>query len=118
MFRRSGLYRLTHSMKSCTYCGRENNDDALHCRECCTQFHASSVGDLGRVPFMVAGCGFLFMGSVVGFLSLLDLTHSWMAALLANLAVVVGGVLLAKYFREPTARSQDQMHRIPGRVTF
>ncbi len=27
-------------MKECSYCGRENPDDALHCRECGTKFEA------------------------------------------------------------------------------
>ena len=29
-------------MKKCTYCGRENPDDATHCKECVTAFEVSS----------------------------------------------------------------------------
>ena len=30
-------------MKKCSYCGRENSDEAVHCRECGTEFVVPSV---------------------------------------------------------------------------
>jgi hypothetical protein len=31
-----GVKRLQHTMKNCAYCGKENDDDAVYCRECGT----------------------------------------------------------------------------------
>src|SRR5436190_6045546 len=32
-------------MKNCSYCGRENEDAAVHCIECATEFSANMVKD-------------------------------------------------------------------------
>ena len=37
-------------MKKCSYCGHENSDDALHCRECGTEFKSSSEPPLPEKP--------------------------------------------------------------------
>ncbi|HEV2436276.1 MAG TPA: site-2 protease family protein [Verrucomicrobiae bacterium] len=38
-------------MKRCSYCGRENEDDAVHCRECgTTEFEGSSTAATAPVP--------------------------------------------------------------------
>jgi hypothetical protein len=32
-------------VKSCAYCGRENGDDASHCRECGTEFPSAGASE-------------------------------------------------------------------------
>lgn len=37
-------------MKKCTYCGRENQDEATHCKECATAFDALSEASQPEMP--------------------------------------------------------------------
>lgn len=37
-------------MKKCDYCGKENTDDAIHCRECGTEFKSPASVDTAAEP--------------------------------------------------------------------
>jgi Putative prokaryotic signal transducing protein/zinc-ribbon domain len=37
-------------MKKCTYCGKENSDEALHCSECGTEFKSPTSVDTPAEP--------------------------------------------------------------------
>jgi hypothetical protein len=57
-------------MKKCAYCGRENNDEAMHCQECGTEFAAPSVAagpgqprDLTWLEWL--GCVLRYAGMIV-----------------------------------------------------
>jgi hypothetical protein len=68
-------------MKSCGYCGRENEDEAVHCTECGTVFEdmAAQVeiaakgdsGSRGRKAFRILGllCGLLALGLLAAIFS-------------------------------------------------
>ena len=42
----TSTFNLQHTMKNCAYCGKENDDDAIHCRACGTDgFKALASAD-------------------------------------------------------------------------
>jgi|ERR1022692_2444780 hypothetical protein len=45
-------------MKACRYCGRQNNEEALHCSECATPFTVDSPSG-GLAPVLVSPLAFL-----------------------------------------------------------
>jgi hypothetical protein len=58
-------------MKTCDYCGRENTDDAVHCRGCGTRFASEHDPKPPKSPERIAAEKKIFTGSLfclVGFL--------------------------------------------------
>jgi hypothetical protein len=64
-------------MKTCDYCGRENTDDAAHCRECGTRF----VSENDPLPFKslehVAAGKKMFTGALIGLVGLVMSLLTW-----------------------------------------
>jgi len=58
-------------MKTCDYCGRDNSDDAAHCRECGTRFGPEDEPELFKRPERLAVVKKILFGTIfclVGFL--------------------------------------------------
>jgi uncharacterized RDD family membrane protein YckC len=77
-------------MKKCTYCGRENPADALHCRECGTEFNdlGASQAILNQDKSPSAGFGVRVLARMI------DMGFGLMVGFVAGtLAVLVIGIL-------------------------
>jgi hypothetical protein len=72
--------KLGVSMKPCKYCGRENDEDATHCKECGTPFDENFQNDTPsneceapiKIPLALSVVSYIFFfGGVVSMLQLL-----------------------------------------------
>ena len=79
-------------MKPCTYCGRQNEDDTGHCRECGTQFADPSPDTNAHAPWSAG------IESLVGMFSDLvpdlDAKRRWLVCFVGLTVLAVGVILL------------------------
>jgi hypothetical protein len=87
------------AMKPCSYCGKDNPDDALSCRECGTPFNASGGAPVGEKPRSV-GSGPSFNSAelanvlikILGLWACLQGIPSFVGGFLRGLLSEVGGL--------------------------
>lgn len=124
-------------MKECGYCGRENADDALHCRECATDLNITQSAPLSSLNILVRLAKLsrslskiqkiyilsssLFLVFLSAYIVSFYLHHPRMSEMqvisIANDAAITNGFFLAEY-NSPHAQFEPWKHDRTWVVTY